>query len=72
MSIHEIEAQALRLPPSQRAALAQHLIASLDDADDTEREWADEAARRSEALHSGAAPSVPAADVFADARRALS
>ena len=69
MSIQEIEAQALRLPPSQRAALAQHLIASLDEADEVERAWADEAARRAEALGPGA--SMPAPDVFADARRVL-
>lgn len=35
MSIHEIESQALKLPPEQRAALAQHLIASLDEANET-------------------------------------
>ena len=72
MSIQEIEAQALRLPPSQRAALAQHLIASLDEADDVERAWADEAARRSDVVQSGTTQSLSAAEVFADARRALS
>ena len=34
MSIQEIESQTLRLPPSQRALLAQHLIASLDEEDE--------------------------------------
>jgi putative addiction module component (TIGR02574 family) len=72
MSIQEIEAQALRLPPSQRALLAQHLIASLDEADETETMWADEAARRADALASGAVESVSADGVFADARRAIS
>ena len=72
MSLQEIESQALRLPPDQRAALARHLIASLDGPDDTERAWADEAARRAAALDSGVAAAVPAADVLADARRALS
>ena len=72
MSIQEIESLALRLPPSQRALLAQHLIASLDEADETEWAWAAEAVRRSDALRSGAAEPVSAADVFADARRALS
>jgi putative addiction module component (TIGR02574 family) len=72
MSIQEIEAQALRLPPSQRARLAQHLIASLDEADEAEQAWADEAARRSDALASGEATAVPAADVLAEARRAVS
>lgn len=72
MSIQEIESQALRLPPSWRALLAQHLIASLDEADETEQAWATEAARRSDALRSGAAKAVAASDVFADARRAVS
>lgn len=69
MSIQEIESQALRLPLEQRAALARHLIASLDEADDTARDWADEAARRVEDLRDRAAEPVAAADVFADARR---
>ncbi len=72
MSTHEIESMALQLPASARARLAQHLIASLDGADDTERAWADEAARRSEDLSAGATAPVSAADVFAEARRALS
>ena len=72
MSIQEIEAQALQLPPEQRAVLVQHLIASLDEADEIERAWAEEAARRSDAVRSGAANSIPAADVFAVARRAIS
>lgn len=71
MSIQEIESEALRLPPAQRAALAQQLIASLDEADESARAWADEAARRSEALATGRATPVAAVDVFADARRAL-
>lgn len=72
MSIQEIESLALRLPPAQRAALAQHLIASLDEADETEQAWAEEAARRSEAVATGEANAIPAADVFAEARRSLS
>lgn len=71
MSIHEIESLALRLPPAQRALLAQHLIASLDEADEIEQAWADEAARRADAVSSGEVAPRRAADVFADARRAL-
>lgn len=72
MSIHEIESLALQLPPNQRAALAQHLIASLDDEDETAQAWADEAARRSDALASGTIQAIPASDAFAEARRAVS
>ena len=71
MSIQEIEAEALRLPPEQRARLAQHLIASLDEADDTERAWTEEASRRAEQIASGDVESLPAADVFTEARRAI-
>jgi putative addiction module component (TIGR02574 family) len=71
MSAHEIEALALQLPREQRAALAQHLIASLEEADDVEQAWADEAARRYEALRSGETTGITATDVFADARTAL-
>ena len=46
-------------PPIQRALLAQHLTASLDDGDEVERVWSDEAARRSDALASGEATAVP-------------
>ena len=72
MSIHEIEARALQLPPDQRAALARQLIASLDAASETEEMWAEEAARRSAALGSGDAEPVAAATVFAQARQAVS
>lgn len=72
MSIQEIESQALRLPPSQRALLAQHLIASLDEEDEIERAWADEVSRRSDALASGKVTAIPVADVLAEARRAIS
>ena len=68
MSTHEIEAEALRLPREQRAALAQHLIASLDEADEVDQAWADEAARRGARLQSGEDAPVPASAVFHAAR----
>lgn len=71
MSLQEIEAQALRLPLEQRAALAQHLIASLDEAGDAEQAWADEAAARDAALRTGEAVAIEAGEVFASARAAL-
>lgn len=72
MSIQEIELQALQLPPKERARLVQHLIASLDEDDEIERTWADEAVRRWDTLASGEATAPPVADVLAEARRALS
>lgn len=70
MSIKEIEAYALQLPPSERARLAQRLIDSLDDAGEVEQAWTEEAARRDEELCSGRATAVPAEQVFAEARAA--
>lgn len=70
MSIQEIEAYALQLPPSERARLAQRLIDSLDDAGEVEQAWAEEAIRRDEELRSGQKTAVRADQVFADARAA--
>ncbi|MDO9081281.1 MAG: addiction module protein [Desulfuromonadales bacterium] len=59
-----LEDEALTLPVSQRAVLAQHLLASLDDIDEQENErlWLDEAQRRDNAYKSG---SLSARDAFA-------
>lgn len=71
MSIHEIEARALRLPRHERAELARMLLASLDEADEVAEAWAEEAQRRYKALRSGEVEAEPAADVFSKARAAL-
>jgi putative addiction module component (TIGR02574 family) len=70
MSIQEIEAYALQLPPSERARLAQRLIDSLDDEGEVEQAWTEEAIRRDDELRSGQETAVPADQVFADARAA--
>ena len=46
--LRECEAQALKLSPRERAALAERLIASLDALDDAENEqlWLEEAEKR--------------------------
>lgn len=52
---------ALRLPPEARAALAGHLIESLDDSVDENGEaaWSKEIARRIEELDKGKVKTVP-------------
>ncbi|MBE0503828.1 MAG: addiction module protein [Desulfuromonadales bacterium] len=62
--VKALEDEALTLPVSQRAVLAQHLLASLDDIDEQENErlWLDEAQRRYSAYKSG---TLPARDAFA-------
>jgi len=71
MSANEVEAEALKLPSSERARLAEVLIASLDEEDEVARAWADEAERRSEELRSGAVTGIPAEEVFARIRASL-
>ena len=59
----QIEAEILELPVNQRAALAQRLLASLDDIDDQENDrlWLDEAQRRLVAYRSN---SLTARDAY--------
>jgi putative addiction module component (TIGR02574 family) len=53
--------EALRLPAEARAALAGHLIESLDDSvdEDSEAAWSKEIARRIEDLDKGKMQTVP-------------
>jgi len=69
----KLEAKALKLPPEQRARLAQRLIASLDHASDLESEelWTREAERRLEELESVGVDSVPAERVLEKVRSLL-
>jgi len=67
------ETQALRLLPQERAALAEHLIASLDSLDDSENErlWIEEADRRYQEYKRGNISARSAEDVLRDARTAI-
>jgi hypothetical protein len=71
MSTEEIEAEALRLAPKERARLAERLLESLEDLTDAENAavWAAEAQRRNTAWDEALAR--PAADVLRDARANL-
>lgn len=68
MSTEELEIEALKLPPQDRARLAERLLESLENLsnDENERLWAEEAARRDSAWESSVAR--PAAAVLRDAR----
>ncbi len=69
VDLKEFERQALQLPLKERAALAEHLIASLDVPEDAECErlWVEEAERRYQEYKNGSISSRPAEDVFRDA-----
>jgi hypothetical protein len=70
LPLKECEAQALSLPPRDRAALAERLIASLETLDDAENErlWVEEAERRYQAYKRGAVPGRLAEEALRDAR----
>ena len=69
----ELEAKALRLPPEQRARLAERLISSLDQGADVDSAdlWIREAERRLEELESGRVEPIPAERVVEKARSSL-
>ena len=73
MTIGEIESEALRLNPSDRARLAERLLDSLEALSDEEnaRLWADEAERRDRAWDENGNAGRAAAEVFRDARARL-
>lgn len=71
----KVEADALELPPHERALLARRLIASLDGEDEdpaaVERAWEEEIRRRVDEYHSGGVQAVPVSEVLARARARL-
>jgi putative addiction module component (TIGR02574 family) len=66
-----LEAAALALPRSERARLAERLIASLDENAEVEDAWAAEIKRRLDAIDRGEVELVPAEEVIAEARRRI-
>jgi putative addiction module component (TIGR02574 family) len=73
MTIAEITEQALRLPPTSRAELAEQLVESLaaGESDELPKAWAGEAIRRRDEGRSGKVTSVPGDQVLAEVRRVV-
>lgn len=73
MSIEEIEGEALKLDPNDRARLASKLLESLDELSraESERLWAEEAERRDQDMDAHESSGIPAEEVFHDARSRL-
>ena len=69
--LSEVLKSALSLKLDDRAALAERLLANLDDLgeEEADRIWGQEAQRRLEGYHAGRAESVQAQDVAAKAER---
>ncbi len=74
MTILEVEAAALNLELSERAALAQKLLRSLDELSEDENEqlWAEEALRRDEELDTGTAKARDGEEVLRELRARFS
>lgn len=70
-TIAELESQALRLTPEERARLADRLLASLSADTSVEEEWAAEAQRRLAELEAGTAVAIPIEAAIARARAAV-
>jgi len=66
-----LEAEALKLAPGERAALAQRLLTSLDGDAEIEEAWAAEIERRIADVESGAVQVIPIAEALAQVRAAL-
>lgn len=66
--IFQLEAEARKLPPEDRARLVRRLIATLDTGDDHDAEqlWLDEAEQRLAAYRRGETTSVSGSEVFSN------
>lgn len=69
--LEKLEAQALKLTLGERAALAQRLLASLDEDAEIEDAWAAEVERRIAEVESGAVQLIPIAEALAQVRATL-
>lgn len=69
MTTAALEAEILKLPRSVRARLAERLISSLDEDDEIEQAWADEADRRFRSYQSGESKMMPVDEVMAAIRK---
>ena len=69
-SLQAVQAAALELSPEERAQLAQRLLSSLPRDPEVEAAWDAEIRRRVAELESGT-NTIPAEEVFAEARRQL-
>ena len=72
-TLDEIGKEVLGLPPKDRALLAEHLLASLDEEPEegAEELWYAEAERRYQEYREWKAKTSPAAEVFERVRRSL-
>ncbi|NTV09631.1 MAG: addiction module protein [Zoogloea sp.] len=68
LTLEEIKAEAMRLPPEERADLADLLWVSVDLPEDVEAAWDAEIARRLDDFESARVTGISSAEVFAEVR----
>ena len=66
-----LESEALKLMPADRARLAEHLIASLDEDNEIEAAWSTEVERRIAEIENGVVAGVPFDEAIKQARATL-
>lgn len=69
--LEKLEAEALKLTSGERAALAQRLLASLEEDTEIQEAWAVEVERRIAEVESGAVQFIPIEEALARVRAAL-
>jgi len=69
--LEKLEAEALKLTLGERAALAQRLLASLEEDAEIEEAWAAEVERRIAAVESGSVQLIPIAEALSQVRARL-
>jgi putative addiction module component (TIGR02574 family) len=71
MPVHDLEAQALELPPEDRARLLERLIASFEPKSTAQKAWLELALRRREEVLAGKVAMVPGDEALARVRARL-
>lgn len=72
MTTARLEAEILKLPRTLRARLAERLISSLDEDNEIEKAWADEADRRYQSFLKGEEQMLPLDHVMQEIRKEFS
>ncbi|HEX2201686.1 MAG TPA: addiction module protein [Longimicrobium sp.] len=71
MRFEEVESAALQLPRTERARIAERLIASLDEDAEIEQAWLDEVERRVREVDAGEVQLIPGDQVMDEIRALL-
>ena len=68
IAFEHIELAAMQLDVHERARLAEHLLATLDEEDEIHHAWLAEAERRAQAIDDGTEQTLPLEQVLAELR----